>query len=142
MRAGPMRYRVTFQENVPTTRDEFGQPVENWTNVTTVWASVEPLAGRELWYAREILETATHKITCRWSSATTATLSSACRATLTDGRVFEGEWVRNLEERRVQMEFVCIESPLPALWEVIDDSGSRAFIDDTGYSFSCFGYSR
>lgn len=41
-----MRYRVTIQRNTPV-RDNFGQPVENWTDVATVWADVRFSSGKE-----------------------------------------------------------------------------------------------
>lgn len=38
--------RMTLQrlDKVP---DEYGQPIDTWVDVATVWAAVEPLRGRE-----------------------------------------------------------------------------------------------
>lgn len=142
IRAGRLKRRVTFQRNEPATRDDYGQPVENWQDIATVWASIRPLSGRELWYARQTLATATHQIVCRWSAGTTATLTGACRAVTVSGRTFHGEFAANAGTRNRRVEFTCSEAPLPALVEVIDNSGSRALIDDTGRNGSNWGHAR
>lgn len=46
MRAGALRDRVTIQA-FTSTRDTFGQEVEAWADVATVWAHVRFLNGRE-----------------------------------------------------------------------------------------------
>lgn len=42
--------RVTIKQ-LTTTTDEYGQPVDTWTDVATVWAAIEPLRGREYFAA-------------------------------------------------------------------------------------------
>lgn len=51
--AGQLRRRVTLQKPVEV-QDGFGQPVVTWQNVDTVWASAEPLTGRELFAAQAV----------------------------------------------------------------------------------------
>lgn len=52
--AGNYRHRVTVQQ-LATTEDELGQVLPTWTNVlTSVYACVEDLSGRELVAAQEI----------------------------------------------------------------------------------------
>jgi len=46
VRAGPLRERITLQQNTPT-RDGFGAEVEHWADVATVWAKVVATAGNE-----------------------------------------------------------------------------------------------
>ena len=46
MKIGPLRHRVVIQQK-SVTRDTYGAEVVSWTNVATVWAAVEPLAGNE-----------------------------------------------------------------------------------------------
>ena len=50
MRAGKLRHRVTIQRAVEA-QNEFGEAVTTWVNVGQVWASVEPLRGREYFQA-------------------------------------------------------------------------------------------
>lgn len=51
MRAGRLDRRITFQR-FASTQDEFGQPIETWSDYATVWARVEPLRGRERFEAQ------------------------------------------------------------------------------------------
>jgi len=46
MPAGRYRHRVTIQHAVDP-QDSYGQPQQNWVDLTTIWASVEPLVGKE-----------------------------------------------------------------------------------------------
>ena len=64
MRSGMLRHRVTIEQKVPT-RDTFGGEVETWTLVATVWASVEPLQGREYLAARQLQAELTTRIRIR-----------------------------------------------------------------------------
>lgn len=41
-----MRARITLQRNTPS-QDAFGELDPSWATLATVWASKEPLAGRE-----------------------------------------------------------------------------------------------
>lgn len=44
--AGRYRHRVTIQQATEI-QDSYGQPQQNWVNVATIFASVEPLVGKE-----------------------------------------------------------------------------------------------
>lgn len=46
MKAGELRHRVTIQQNTPT-RDSYGDVIDSWGTVVTVWAAIEPRTGRE-----------------------------------------------------------------------------------------------
>lgn len=63
--AGKYRHRIEFQ--APTeTPDSFGQPVQDWVTYATRWASVEPLSGRELVRAQQVMAEVTHLVECRY----------------------------------------------------------------------------
>ena len=47
MRIGTLRHRVELQEPVEN-QDGYGEAERTYTTYATVWASVEPLSGREL----------------------------------------------------------------------------------------------
>ena len=59
--------RVTIQriEKVP---DSYGQPVETWVDVATVWAAIEPLRGREYFAAMSEHAEVTTRIRIRYRS--------------------------------------------------------------------------
>lgn len=54
IKAGRLRHRITFQ-NKTTTRDDYGGEVETWADVTTVWASLDPLSTTAMAGAKEFL---------------------------------------------------------------------------------------
>ena len=98
MRAGLLRNRVTIQTRSETT-DDFGEIDFSWSNSATVWASVEPLSGRE-----QAGATVTHKITMRYKSG----VNPKDRISF-DSRTFEIESVRNYRERDISLELMCRE---------------------------------
>jgi len=67
MRAGELRHRVTFKEK-SVTRNDFNEEVITWTEVATVWASVEDLSGREFYEARRAGAQVTTRIRMRYRS--------------------------------------------------------------------------
>lgn len=71
MRAGKLRHKVTIQQRANTT-DAFGGMVTTWSDVATVWASVEPMTARELASASATYPEVTTKITMRYMSGVTA----------------------------------------------------------------------
>jgi len=53
MQAGALDRRITIQERTDT-RDGAGEPVPTWSTLAEVWASLEPLQGREDFDAQQI----------------------------------------------------------------------------------------
>lgn len=67
-RVGKLRHRVTVQ--APTeTPDSTGQPVQTWSAVATVWASVEPSDGREYFLADQNRALVSHVVQARTNAA-------------------------------------------------------------------------
>lgn len=46
MRSGDLTHRLVLQRGTES-RDSFGEPIATWTNLATVWAQVEYVAGSE-----------------------------------------------------------------------------------------------
>ena len=64
MQAGKLRHRVQIQ--APTdVRDDHGGNTRTWTTIATVWGSVEPLSGRELFEAQQVHARAAVRIRVR-----------------------------------------------------------------------------
>jgi len=103
MRLGPLRHRVTF-ESRKTGRDEFGQPLEGWDVVATLWASVDPVSGRELMTAQQTQSEITHRIRCRYRAG----IETAQRI-LFDGRAFDIQSAINPREVGASLEILAIE---------------------------------
>ena len=64
----------------------------------TVWASVEPLSGREFYERDQTLADVTHRITIRWDDVELASMTTKDRGEY-DSRTFEFTSIRNIEER-------------------------------------------
>ena len=64
MQAGKLDKRVTIQQR-STTQDAYGQPVETWADVATVWAGIEDISGREYFAAQSTQNAVQTKITIR-----------------------------------------------------------------------------
>ena len=67
MQAGRLRERVTLERKTAGAVDSWGQPIPDaWTPLGTVWAAVEPLAGREYIAAQAAQSEVTARIRIRW----------------------------------------------------------------------------
>lgn len=66
------RWTIQAETSPPENRDQYGQPSDPWQDVTTVWASVSPLSGRELSVARQRSATVTHEVRMRSRAGVTA----------------------------------------------------------------------
>ena len=53
MRAGDMERRVTIQSRT-LTRNDYGEQIETWADVATVWGERIDLRGREFFAARQL----------------------------------------------------------------------------------------
>lgn len=103
MRAGSLDDRVTIQRLVAGSPQVTGSgmPDESWQTYATVYASVEPLNGRELFAAQEHHAEVTTRIRMRYREGVTAKM----RITL-DGEVYEIRSVLPFR-REGRMELLC-----------------------------------
>lgn len=108
MQAGKLRHRITIQElilNAATTRDMHGGIVEDWADVVTVRASVEPIRAVEIFRANQVDTRITHRITLRYQSG----ITTAMRAVF-GKRIFLFLSVINPDERRIMLEMLAMET--------------------------------
>lgn len=104
MQAGTIRHRVDIQAHGET-RAENGEVIATWTSIATVWASVEPLSGRELWQAQQVQSEATIRVRLRYFSGVTT------KHRLKFGeRLLDIKAVINPAERNAELECLCTES--------------------------------
>lgn len=64
---GELRHRVTLQQQF-ITEDLQGGHVTSWADVATVWASIEPMAGKESYKWGKLLGESTYVIRIRYRS--------------------------------------------------------------------------
>lgn len=102
MRAGKLRHRVTIQRAVEE-QDEFGAAVETWVNVGQVWASVEPLRGREYFQAEGVQAETDTRIRMRYyKEAIVPKMRVVHGAT-----IYDIESVIDVETRGRELELMC-----------------------------------
>ena len=66
-----MNKRIEIQRTTQTTT-AIGEITDSWATLVTVWARIEPLTGRELFYAQQITAGADTKIYIRHYAGLTA----------------------------------------------------------------------
>jgi SPP1 family predicted phage head-tail adaptor len=104
--AGCLRHRIVIQQNSGAVDAEFGSQTDVWTTVRGTWADISTVTGREV-YALGPGFTAqvTHRITIRW---TPQVIRSGMRV-IYGGRMFVVQSVSDPDERRQQLNLMCLE---------------------------------
>ena len=106
MRAGKLTKSVIIQS--PTgDRDAVGERTTTWTNVATVWASIDPLSAREIFAAAQAQSEVTQKVMIRYDSSISA-ITNAWRVAY-GSRYLVVEGVRNIDEKNEMYELMCSE---------------------------------
>lgn len=100
---GKLRHRIKLEMPI-IVKDSIGQEGEGWQDVATVWASIEPLSGREYFNAQQINSEISTKITIRYIEAL-----SPKWAVQFGNRTFNILSVINFEERNIYLQLLCSE---------------------------------
>lgn len=103
MRAASLRHRVSIQSE-STTLDSYGEPTSGWSTDETVFASIEPISGKEVDIGEGQAGIVTHRIIMRYN-----TNVSPKKRLLFGARVFGIVSVVNHEERNEFFELRCQE---------------------------------
>ncbi|QGP56803.1 putative phage head-tail adaptor (plasmid) [Piscirickettsia salmonis] len=103
MRAGLSRHRVTLQNNL-IGANNYGEALDYWQDITTVWARVSPSAGRELFSAQQFYHEISQTVTLRYRPDVTPSLRLVF-----DSRYFEILSVINPDERNRELILACKE---------------------------------
>jgi SPP1 family predicted phage head-tail adaptor len=106
MHAGRLRNRITIRNLVETQSTVTGELVRSWSTVIDgVWASVEPLSGREYFASQQFQSKVSHRIILRYS-----TVNVTPKMTVHNGtHVYEIETVINPELRNKELQLMCFE---------------------------------
>lgn len=102
MKAEKMRHRITFQQQ-PDAKGPLGSYEEAWTDVTSVWAQISPVSGRE-YFGQTRESTVSHKIYCRYHP----NISPQMRIRY-GNRIFRIVSVLNWDERSEGLTLMCEE---------------------------------
>ena len=107
MRAGPLRDRVQIMRKV-VTRNTIGDEVPTWELVREVWASVEPLRGREYISLREAQSDLTTRIRMRY----TPDIGTAMRVVSGDS-TYDIDSIVDVKNRHRELELLCVAEEVP-----------------------------
>lgn len=117
MKAGRLRHRGTFQKPGPRIDDGAAGGSAPYVNVAEVYASIEPLTGRELFQAGQFDPRLSHRVGTRYIQG----VKPSWRFVYGDvnklnsdneserPRVFDIKSVADIEERHRELELMCEE---------------------------------
>lgn len=101
MRGGTLKNRITIKQ-LTSGQDEIGQPVQAWTDVATVWASIRHLSGVET--IKADAETSIVKASIRIRHRTDLNAGMRCYFGAT---VYEIKAVLPDEQNRDRLDLAC-----------------------------------
>lgn len=86
-------------------KDAYGEAdITSWVDVATVFASVEPIGGREFFAAGQVQATTTHRVRCRYVAGVVPKYR-----VLFGSRAFDIDRPINVEERNKELEILATE---------------------------------
>ena len=106
MNAGKLRNRVTVRNLIETQSTITGELVRTWSTVLDgVWASVEPLQGREYFAASQFQSRIDTKVTLRYSTVNITPKMIVANGT----HIYNIESVINPELKNKEIQLMCFE---------------------------------
>jgi len=106
MRGGRLRFSVIIQSPAGA-RDAVGERSTTWSNIATVFATIEPLKADEVIAASQAQMQITHRVIIRYDSAISA-ITNGWRV-LFGTRVLVIDGILNRDEKDRQLELLCFE---------------------------------
>lgn len=104
MNPGELRHRITLQK-LTNSQDSFGQQIEdNWMDIITVWASIEPLVGKQYFAAEQVQSEISHKIKIRYLPGITPDMRIKYST-----RIFQIVSPLNYKELNIELQLMCKE---------------------------------
>lgn len=103
METGLMRHKIELQQLV-STRNEYGEPTNEWKTAASVRASISPVSGRDFLAAMKEHSEVTHKITIRYCKIATPAMRVVYQA-----RVFQIMHIIDPWENHTEMTLMCKE---------------------------------
>jgi SPP1 family predicted phage head-tail adaptor len=140
MQLGNLRHRITIQENRYQrdeanlqVRDASGAPVDEWVDVRTCWASMEPLSGREYFAAAQVQAEQVTRFRIRyprfhiWQGMRVKYLDSVLIAV----RYFNIQAVIDPNEMHIEMLLMTTEQIKPLVAEGSESSSSSGVVGNS-----------
>lgn len=106
--SGALNRRIKIQRP-STAKDSLGGTTRSWIDVVTVWATIQPLSGREAVIANRISAEITHQITVRHQSAFANPQLVSQMRVLYRSRIFNIHSALNDDENQVAVILLASE---------------------------------
>jgi SPP1 family predicted phage head-tail adaptor len=103
MQAGKLRHRITIQQK-GAGRTSSGAEQEQWSTFAQTWAGFDPRSGQEFVAAGQLQGKSITAITIRYRAEIKAKMR-----VLFGTRIFDIQWIKNVEERNREMLLICEE---------------------------------
>lgn len=103
MNPGRLNKKITFQQ-LCQDKDEYGEIVEEWLDIKTVWAEIAPVSGNQFFAAKQINSEISHNVYVRYCND----LSPSMRIKFRD-RIFEILYIMNVKEENRLLQIYCKE---------------------------------
>ena len=102
MRSGNLKHKITIQ-TFAAVKDEWGQTIENWVDLKTIYSSITPLSAKEF-FKEGVQAEVTHKIEMRYFDGVKPKMQVIYGA-----RVFSITSVIDIREARKTLQLICKE---------------------------------
>lgn len=104
MKAGMLKHLITFQK-MGNAKNDFGEIEQGqYEDFKSVWASINPVNGKESFLANANYSTITHKIKIRYLPDLDASMQIVFK-----GRIFSIKYFTNFGELNKEIEILCEE---------------------------------
>lgn len=100
---GKLKHRITLQ-TMSSKVDAYGERVDEWVDVKTVWADISPISGKQFYTAKQINSEISHNIYIRYTDM----VKPDMRITFKE-RVFEILYIMNINEDNRLLQIYCKE---------------------------------
>lgn len=113
MRISKLQQRITIQRR-SSTLDAYGQEINSWSDIGTVWAEVKPLSGREKMRTNAMVVESqiSHQVTVRYSTLFLPSTTADAWRILFGARIFNITASWNVDEADKTIIFDCTEGSL------------------------------
>lgn len=109
---GQMKHLITILKQIRISDDQGGYK-EMWQNAGIVWASIEPVSGKEYYEAMQLTNDITHKVRMRYTSITPHNRIKY------NNRIFEIIAVIDINMEHKELEVLCREQAIFAQGAIV-----------------------
>lgn len=108
MQAGNLRKRITLQHKVGT-RDAYGQAINTWSDIATLWAEVVAVSGAEGLHGLQVESEVKQKVTVRYRAELADPRGVNAWRFSFDGRIFDIEACLFDDMKKRYVVLLCAE---------------------------------